>query len=181
MADSNITKRALAASMKALMSERPFTRISVGDICNGCDMNRKSFYYHFRDKYDLVNWIFDKEFVSVERLKSHDCVWEQFSDLCQYLYDNRGFYLEAFKINGQNCFTDSFTQYCRESLVKDLLCNSDNERLNSFQAELISLLFKNAVVLWLSDKEEMSGLEFAEMFKRCVLNTASQITQYSKM
>ena len=39
--------------MKALMEERPFAKISVGDICERCGMNRKSFYYHFKDKYDL--------------------------------------------------------------------------------------------------------------------------------
>ena len=32
MADSNITKRALAAALKALMEETPFAKISVGDI-----------------------------------------------------------------------------------------------------------------------------------------------------
>ena len=47
MADSNITKNALAVSMK-LMEKKPFSKISVGDICEGdCGINRKSFYYHF--------------------------------------------------------------------------------------------------------------------------------------
>ena len=58
MSDSNITKNALAASMKKMMRRRPFEKISVSDICMDCGINRKSFYYHFRDKYDLVNWIF---------------------------------------------------------------------------------------------------------------------------
>ena len=58
MSDSNLTKNALAASMKKLMREKPFDKISVSDICIDCGINRKSFYYHFRDKYDLVNWIF---------------------------------------------------------------------------------------------------------------------------
>jgi len=44
MPDSNITKRALAQTMKDLMAERPFAKISVGDICERCGMNRKSFY-----------------------------------------------------------------------------------------------------------------------------------------
>ena len=44
MADSNITKRALAAALRELMEEKPFEKISVGDICERCDMNRKSFY-----------------------------------------------------------------------------------------------------------------------------------------
>ena len=49
LADSNITKRALASAMKELMASVPFSKISVGDICEKCEMNRKSFYYHFRD------------------------------------------------------------------------------------------------------------------------------------
>ena len=50
MPDSNITKRALASSLKRLMETKPFAKISVGDICAACEMNRKSFYYHFKDK-----------------------------------------------------------------------------------------------------------------------------------
>ena len=65
MADSNITKNALAVSMKKLMEKKPFSKISVGDICEDCGMNRKSFYYHFKDKYDLVNWIFDTEITKI--------------------------------------------------------------------------------------------------------------------
>ena len=72
MADSNITKLALSNALKELLAERPFEKISVSDICQKCSMNRKSFYYHFRDKYDLVNWIFDTEFMELNRLHSLD-------------------------------------------------------------------------------------------------------------
>ena len=63
MSDSNFTKNALAQSMKNLMRVRPFEKISVSDICVACGINRKSFYYHFRDKYDLVNCIFYVGFI----------------------------------------------------------------------------------------------------------------------
>ena len=56
MADSNITKSALASALKELMETTPFAKITVSDICAKCNMNRKSFYYHFRDIYDLVEW-----------------------------------------------------------------------------------------------------------------------------
>ena len=48
-ADSNLTKRALAAAMKELMEQMPFSKISVSDIAEQCGMNRKSFYYHFKE------------------------------------------------------------------------------------------------------------------------------------
>ena len=37
MADSNITKRALADAIKALMQEMPFEKINVAHICERCD------------------------------------------------------------------------------------------------------------------------------------------------
>ena len=58
MPDSSLTKRALAAAIKDLMKEKPLVKISIADILERCQMNRQSFYYLFRDKYDLVNWIF---------------------------------------------------------------------------------------------------------------------------
>ena len=64
MANSNITKQALATALKELMEAVPFEKIRVADICERCTMSRKSFYYHFKDKYDLLNWIFDTEFIS---------------------------------------------------------------------------------------------------------------------
>ncbi len=50
MTDSNITKKALAAALKDLMKTTSFEKISIQDICEKCHMNRKSFYYHFKDK-----------------------------------------------------------------------------------------------------------------------------------
>ena len=47
MADSNITKNALAVSMKKLMEKKPFSKISVGDICEDCGMNRKKLLLSF--------------------------------------------------------------------------------------------------------------------------------------
>jgi len=76
LADSNITKRALANALKELMVEMPFEKINVADISGRCDMNRKSFYYHFKDKYDLVNWIFDTEFIAIARGKKFETGWD---------------------------------------------------------------------------------------------------------
>ena len=67
MADSNTTKRMLAQTLKQQMAHMPFSKIRVSEICAACGVSRKSFYYHFRDKYDLVDWIFRSEFISKVR------------------------------------------------------------------------------------------------------------------
>ena len=49
------TKRALEASLKKLLLRKPLNKIS--DITEDCGVNRMTFYYHFKDIYDLVDWI----------------------------------------------------------------------------------------------------------------------------
>ena len=89
MADSNITKSALASALKELMETTPFAKITVSDICAKCNMNRKSFYYHFRDKYDLVSWIFRYEFLDEHKqFVGYEMIWF-FDDLFRYLFDNK--------------------------------------------------------------------------------------------
>lgn len=39
------------------MEEKPISKITVGDIADRCGINRQTFYYHFQDIPDLVEWI----------------------------------------------------------------------------------------------------------------------------
>ena len=61
MAESLITKRAIADSLKELTKEKPFDKISVKDISEKCGINRQTFYYHFEDKYLLLRWIYQTD------------------------------------------------------------------------------------------------------------------------
>lgn len=51
------TKKAIAYTFKDLLKEKPFNKITVNDIANKCDINRQTFYYHFQDIRDLIEWI----------------------------------------------------------------------------------------------------------------------------
>ena len=54
---SQTTKRALSASLKKLLVQKPLHKITINDITEDCGVNRMTFYYHFKDIYDLVDWI----------------------------------------------------------------------------------------------------------------------------
>lgn len=58
---SSATKRVLAASFKKLLSCHPLNKISVKDIVEDAQVNRQTFYYHFHDVYDLIQWILEEE------------------------------------------------------------------------------------------------------------------------
>lgn len=115
MSGSNLTKKALAAALKQIMTEVPFPKISVGDICEACGMSRKSFYYHFKDKYDLVNWIFYTEFVETIGAPNVSSAWNLFASVCLYFYQERTFYRSALRIEGQNS-SIPFSGKCDDAL-----------------------------------------------------------------
>ena len=58
---SNITKQVMADAFEQLLERKPFDKITVKDVVEIAHVNRQTFYYHFRDIYDLVGWIFSFE------------------------------------------------------------------------------------------------------------------------
>lgn len=55
------TKLALIASLKKLLSQKPFNKITINDLTEDCGINRMTFYYHFKDIYDLLEFAFQQE------------------------------------------------------------------------------------------------------------------------
>lgn len=51
------TKRKIADCVKQLMRKKEIRKITIQDIMNGTNMSRQSFYYHFKDIYDVLEWI----------------------------------------------------------------------------------------------------------------------------
>lgn len=168
MADSNITKRALAAAMKELMTQKPFSKISIANICDKCDMNRKSFYYHFKDKYDLMNWIFDMDVIPLAQEIDELMSWDAIEVLCNYFYENRVFYRNALSVQGQNSFSDHFHE-----LLLPLIANRIGEILGEdevtdFQVNFFADACTLALKRWLLDRECISPEELIINLKSCV-------------
>lgn len=94
---SQTTKKALAASLKKLLSGKPLDKITVTDIAEDCGVNRQTFYYHFRDIYDLLEWFFLSEATStVEGNKTYD-TWQQgYLQIFDRMLDNKSFILHTY-------------------------------------------------------------------------------------
>lgn len=55
---AEITKRWIAQTIRELMKHKSIEKIRVTEICRAAEIERPTFYYHFKDKYDLVAWMF---------------------------------------------------------------------------------------------------------------------------
>ena len=153
--DSNITKKALATALKKLMQTQPFEKISVGKICEACELNRKSFYYHFKDKYDLVEWIFDTEFIAAVSAAKVTDRWSFVRALCEYFYRERAFYTKLFHLTGQNSFRRYFSEYLFRTAEPFLRPNipleaQQNENYAFFISFISDAIFI-AIFRWLSE------------------------------
>ena len=87
---SKLTKRALAASLKKLLAQKPLSKITIADITEDCGMNRMTFYYHFQDIYDLIDWICQEEGErAFQGRKGYNTWQEGFIALCHAVIENQ--------------------------------------------------------------------------------------------
>ncbi|MDL2253477.1 TetR/AcrR family transcriptional regulator [Ruminococcaceae bacterium OttesenSCG-928-I18] len=175
MPSAEITKRVIADAMKQLMEQKPLAKISVGDIVEVCGINRNSFYYHFRDKYDLVNWISYTEIT--QDLNREDTlegpVWNIVKGICIFLGDNKTFYQNALSVKGQNSFEEYFYSLLK-TFVKTRTKNTfANETDRDFFATFYADAIVAAICRWLTSDTEQSAEELAEQIKRSVLGASS--------
>lgn len=154
MGELNTTKYMLAQSMKTLMEKRTFSKISVAELCESCGMSRKSFYYHFRDKYDLVHWIFQTEFLQPVLEEGDLSDWEVFCRLCRYFYRERDFYRRAILIRGQNSFRDCFCEALApflEEMAADFWTEGGRDK--KFYTTFFGDAILTSVMRWLSSPQ----------------------------
>lgn len=170
MPESNTTKKEFACALKQLLREKPFSAIHVGDICTLCQKNRKSFYYHFKDKYDLSCWIFQSELIATLRPhgENYEDGWDIFADICRYFYDNRTFYRKIMKVDGQNSFRDYFGEtigdYLRITLTDIPMKDADPDFCATFCADALLA----SVEQWLNASSPLPPEKYVAKVRECV-------------
>ena len=101
MAARRDTKGMFAAEVEEMMETLPLSRVRVADLCWQCDVERRVFYYHFRDKFDLVAWMFESDYTSAAG-GVVPYTEELFAEAYRTLWSRRDFYLQAFRYDTHN-------------------------------------------------------------------------------
>ena len=97
------TKYRLAQSMAECMRTTPVESITIHQIVDKCGVTRQTFYRNFIDKYDLINWYFEKLLdKSFEHMGRGKTVFEGLERKFTYIRDERVFFSAAFKYDSQN-------------------------------------------------------------------------------
>lgn len=74
---SDLTKKALALSLKNLLQEESISKVTIGKLCERAGVRRQTFYYHFSDLPELIEWICYTEAEEVLSRKNDYKSWEE--------------------------------------------------------------------------------------------------------
>ena len=95
---SQVTKRALAASLIKLLSQKPLDKVTVKDIIEDCGVNRQTFYYHFKDIYDLVEWSCVEDGTkALQGKKTYDSWTEGLTQIFEAVLENKPFIMNVYR------------------------------------------------------------------------------------
>lgn len=175
---SQVTKRALKQSLKNLLLKKPLTKITVGDITEDCGINRMTFYYHFKDIYDLVEWsCLEDAKRALEEKKTYD-TWQQgFLQIFKAVQENKPFILNVYR-----CVHREQVEKYLQPLVDQLLLNVINEEAagitvrdedKQFIAQVYSYMFIGLMLDWIKDDMREDPQQIVEKLSKLIKGSMS--------
>lgn len=166
---SQVTKRALEQSLKNLLLKKPLTKITINDIAEDCGINRMTFYYHFKDIYDLVEWCcIEDARKALDEKRTYD-TWQQgFIQLFEAVRENKPFIMNVY-----HCVDREQVEKYVNPLVDDLLMGVIEERSAGmsvreedmqFIAKVYSYSFVGLMLDWIRDDMRDDPEELVKKF-----------------
>lgn len=170
---SQVTKRALEQSLKNLLLKKPLSKITISDLTEDCGMNRMTFYYHFKDIYDLVEWscLTDAK-RALDEKKTYD-TWQQgFLQILEAVQANKPFIMNVY-----HCVHREQVEIYLRPLVEDLILNVVNEEAGGlnvrdedkmFIVQAYSYIFIGIMLDWIKEDMKENPQEIVERLNKLI-------------
>ncbi|MCR8969796.1 TetR/AcrR family transcriptional regulator [Facklamia sp. 7083-14-GEN3] len=164
---TKMTKRALATSLKKLMNKKALDKISIREIVEDCGVNRKTFYYHFTNIYDLLNWMFEEE--AIEPVRKYDYLTE-YDEVVRfamnYVEENEHVVSSAINALGRDelkkFFYNNFIENMRkivDDLSKEMVIPEDYK---DFLIDFYTDSFASLLTNWTHNKDKKDKEKYIE-------------------
>lgn len=155
MAEGNVTKKNLAHALQALVAIKDYEKISVQEISQKAAVNRQTFYYHFKDKTDLLRWTYTETgLVALTENLSMDNWEEAVLEMLKQIQAHSGFYQKTVQGDSDVLMTE-FIQLTQTLFVR-LFEEVDQEKLLSvtdkhFYARFLSYGCGGILIDWIKE------------------------------
>lgn len=175
---SQVTKRALEQSLKNLLLKKPLTKITVSDIADDCGINRMTFYYHFKDIYDLVEWsCLEDAKRALDEKKTYD-TWQQgLLQIFEAVQQNKPFILNVYR-----CVHREQVEKYLQPLVDELLIGVIEEKASGmtvrdedkqFIAQAYGYMFIGLMLDWIKDNMREDPRQIVDRLNKLIKGSLS--------
>lgn len=158
-------KYRLAAAMKKCMERMPVEKVTVKEIVEECETTRQTFYRHFLDKYDLINWYFDKILSeSFKHMGTGETVYESLVRKFRFIEHERLFFDAAFRYDDQNSLRDHDYRKIH-AFYTNMIESRTKEPLGSELNFILEMYCRGSVYMttrWVSGEIEYTPEEMAK-------------------
>ncbi len=171
-----VVKKMLANTLKELMEEKSLSKITIQDLTKKCGISRQTFYNHFHDIYELVEWIYLNEaHVSLGENVSYENWQEALETLFQYMDDNRTFVLNTYRsVSKEN--VERFLQREVERFLTDLIFNEIHVSGEEAEQVEFSIAFYTYALVgvgldWISRQMPGTAKELVQRIEQVMIGT----------
>lgn len=179
------TRRQLKKGLAALMKEKSVNQITVKELVEEVDINRSTFYLHFKDIQDLLREIKENMEAQIKRaIEEHPIVsgnenaFYFIEDMFRVLDEEREISKALIGPNGDMGFIHRIERIIKENSRGTLekMFPGKKEDLKYFYAFCLSGCL-GLVKVWLNEGEEKSPEEMAQMTFNMIANAKDAFCQ----
>ena len=165
---SNITKHALAESLKKLLLKKPLNKITINDLTTDCGISRMAFYYHFKDIYDLVEWVcLEESRGALQGKKTYDTWQEGLLQIFEAVYENKPFIRNAYDAVSREQIENCLFQLTHDLIIsvveEQARSTSLTQEQKSFIADFYKYSFVGIMLDWIKQGMKEDYGEIARM------------------
>lgn len=164
-----ITENLIGESFKELLLEHSFEKITIKMITDRAGIIRPTFYNHFQDKYEVLEWYFEKDVMgSINSLIDSGMEREAIKMIFIRLDRNRNFYRKALGVDGQNSFKEVLLEQFRNMYLHIISNRKLKDEVKIFNAQNLAGYYANGLLYfisaWLLEKHLASVDEIYEEY-----------------
>lgn len=186
------TKKLFAEALKKIVIQKSFSKVTVSELVRECKVNRKTFYYHFSDVYDLLKWTLEQEAIDV--VKSFDLIVdyeEAILFVIDYIELNHKFLNNIYHSLGRDELKRFFCKDfigITESIIKNAEEETQIDLPDNFKA-FLSTFYTEAIagilLEWITHQEQQSKEELVSyisiVFRSLVPTISKQFSDSSQL
>lgn len=155
------TRDRISDSFKQLVVTKGFEKMIVKDITDGAGLARPTFYIYFQDKYEVAEYIFDRDVGDIVRpLLENGFVREAFLSLLVRMDKDKEYYRRMYKVDGQNAFSQIMHKCFMQDMIKVVArkragAETENRLFTPENiAEYLFNIFRFVIARWLERSED---------------------------